>query len=172
MSKQFDNVCKALDLAEESVDFYENSVAECPGGPGKEILEKLRDQEEEHLHSLEDIQTSMESGEKFEKACDMSKLKEHPSEGQVRKVAAEHGEVLDCATELGVINGALELEKRTVDFYETWHGEAESKTEKGFVNLMLQEQRGHVLMLGDLQFYYEDPEGFSLQQDDQILDGA
>jgi hypothetical protein len=46
---------------------------------------------------------------------------------------------------------ALYLKLALVTFYEEWLEEAEDETEREFVERMVQEQRGHYIMLSDLQ---------------------
>ncbi len=165
-------LCKALELGEKSLDFYEGNIDACPDGLGREIFEVIRDSEKDHLDRIREIHDALAGGSSWEQACVLDEESEEDMLAFFRTTAAGYKKDDACATEVGALNMALDLKLALVTFYEEWLEEAEDDTEREFLDRMVQEQRGHYLMLSDLQYYYEDPEGWALDQGGASLDGV
>jgi rubrerythrin len=164
-------LCKALDMAEKSAEFFKEAIGACGEGPGKEVFNRLLEDERFHMERIKEIQAALVAGATWMDACLL------PEEGvdsgrSLKEFLEKKSESKACTTEMGAIGTALEMEKHRVDFFEEWLRGAEDPTERKFVERMVQEERGHFILLSDLQYFYEDPRGWSLKEDHQILDGA
>ncbi|MES9995412.1 hypothetical protein [Desulfovibrio aminophilus] len=165
-------LCKALELAEKSAEFYEGNLDACPDGLGREIFEVIREAERDHLDRVREIHEALTSGVSWGAACVLDEADEEDALVLFRGIAAQYKTDESCATEVEALSMALDLKLALVAFYEEWLEETEDETEREFVERMVQEQRGHYIMLSDLQYYYEDPEGWTLDQGGGSLDGA
>ena len=165
-------LCKAVELTEKSLEFYEGNLDACPDGLGREIFEVIRDAEKDHLDRIREIHEALAAGSSWEAACTLDEESEEDMLAFFRTTAASYKKDDSCSTEVGALNLALDLKLALVTFYEEWLEEAEDETEREFLDRMVQEQRGHYLMLSDLQYYYEDPEGWALDQGGASLDGV
>lgn len=167
-----DMLCKALDLAEKSLEFYENNIEACPDGLGREVFEYVRDAERDHVDRVKEIHEGLAGGGTWGEACTVDERDQEDSLVLFRSIAGKYAKADACGTEVGALNMALDLKLALVGFYEEWLEDADGGVEREFVDRMVQEQRGHYMMLSDLQYYYEDPEGWALDQDGGALDGA
>jgi rubrerythrin len=163
-------LCRALEKAEKRAQFYNESLDVCESGPGKEVFLRLLEDERFHLERIKDIHEALVAGESWADACVLQE--EEKGAGKLADIVKRSSDSKACATEMGAISIALDMTKATVDFFEEWLRDAEDPTEKRFVQRMVQEERGHFILLSDLQYFYEDPKGWSLKEDHQILDGA
>ncbi|WP_029898565.1 hypothetical protein [Desulfohalovibrio reitneri] len=168
-SRVEDLLCKALEIIESNAAFYREAIGKCESGPGKEVFETLRDDAGAQVARIHDIYEKVKGGESFTGACTVPEEELLPS---VKSVVEGKGPVNACQSELGAVNTGMERTTEAIRFFEGWAAGAEDGVERRFAERMVQESRGQYMMLSDLQFFYEDPEGFSLRQDDQILDGA
>lgn len=165
-------LCKALELAEKSLEFYENNLEACADGLGREVFEFVRDAERDHVDRVKDIHEGLVGGGTWETVCTLDERDQEDSLSLFRSIAGKYAKGEACSTEVEALNVALDLKLALVGFYEEWLEDAEGGVEHEFVDRMVQEQRGHYMMLSDLQYYYEDPEGWALDQDGGTLDGA
>ena len=163
-------LCRALEMTEQGIRFYREAAAACGAGPGKEVFGRLLEDERFHQERIKEIHAALVAGESWDEACPLREGE--VTSGGLAEIVERHGATGACATELGAIASALELLKARVEFYEGWFRRAEDPTERRFVERMVQEERGHFILLSDLQYFYEDPKGWSLKEDHQILDGA
>ncbi len=167
-----DMLCRASELAEKSLDFFDGNIDACPEGVGREVFEYLRDAERQHMDKIKEIADSMAGGEDWAGACSLGDEEETELEAFFQSMVGKYPEAEAYATEVGALNMALDLVMALVTFYEEWLDEAEDDTEREFLERMVQMQRGHYELLTDLQYYYEDPEGWAMEQDGSSLDGA
>jgi rubrerythrin len=172
MSEQAQSmICRAEEFAKKALQFYAKAIEACGQGPGKGVFTRLLEDERREADRVLALRKALEAGGTWARACTLPEVEEQAAR-RVSEVVQGPGQAVACATELGAIGAALELEKERVDFYEQWHAQADDPTERRFVRHMLQEARGNHLLLTDLQYFYEDPKGWSLKEDHQILDGA
>ncbi|MFP4314933.1 MAG: ferritin-like domain-containing protein [Desulfovibrionales bacterium] len=167
-----DMLCDALEMAESRADFYTKAVNACEAGPGKEVFERLYEDEKAQIQRIKEIHENIVSGKAWADACSLPEEESVGGAAMFRSIVDKYGKDHACTTEIGAIGTGLELQKASVDFFEEWLKKAQDPTEKKFVERMVQEERGHFMLLSDLQYFYEDPQGWSLKEDDQILDGA
>ena len=77
-----------------------------------------------------------------------------------------------AATELDVLNTALEKEKKSYDFYERQAKKAIYKVERDFYEKIAAEEREHELALLDYYEYLIDPPGWFVKTEHHSLDGG
>ncbi|NDY42296.1 ferritin family protein [Dissulfurirhabdus thermomarina] len=167
-----DMLCAVLELEKRERRFYEEAEAACPDPVGKEVFRMLLAEEEDHAAHVEALRRRFETGEGWSEAC----LLEGPSAdaaAAVRHVAERHAEALrrgmDKVAALGV---GIEMEAASAAFYEGLLEKAKDPFERRFLEEMARAERRHHLILTDLQYYYEDPEGYFMEKEHRGLDGA
>jgi rubrerythrin len=169
-------VCRAEEIAETALRFYAGSIEACGQGPGREVFARLLEDERREVERIHALREALDAGGTWAESCTLPDVEEKAASKVSDLIRPGLGQRPDqaevCVTEMGAIAAALELEKERVDFYEQWLAKADDPTERRFVQHMVQEARGNHLLLSDLQYFYEDPKGWSLKEDHQILDGA
>ncbi|MBN2140554.1 MAG: hypothetical protein PHV85_10135 [Desulfovibrionaceae bacterium] len=167
-----DKLCRAVDLCARAAGFYAESAASCGDGLGREVFEQLAADERSRQGIMEELRRSLVKGADFAAVCVLDESRTRDVRAAFRDLAAGRDRPAVCLTELAAVGAALELERAAVDFYQDWLMDAGDDAEQRFLARMLEEQRGHVVMLADLQQYYEDPEAWSLARERAGLDGA
>jgi rubrerythrin len=173
MSQKLNDVmCKALEMAERAVEFYESAVGDCPQGIGKEVFQSLLDDEADHLTRIREIQEGLAQGESFEAACTLDEEDRANVVQAFRQLTEEYEHAEACTAEEDALKTGIDLEQTALDFYENWLDEAEESKEREFAEQMVEDKRAHLNVLQDLQYYFEDPEGWALSTGKGGLDGA
>ncbi|WP_028574152.1 ferritin-like domain-containing protein [Desulfonatronovibrio hydrogenovorans] len=164
-------VCTAIEMEEKGRKFYAEAAKQCVPGLGKDIFSMLRDDEVRHVQRIREIEKALSSGDDPEEAC---VLPDQPMDaGKVFKEMAARSETSKaCAGTLKALNTGIDFELALVKFYEDALERAQGEIEKEFLKKMIQEEKSHYILLTDLNYYYEDPEGWSMGQDRAGLDGA
>lgn len=167
-NESFDRLCKAVELADKSVEFYRDELDGCPDGLGREVFELLLDRAEDNLDFVGLVHESIREGTLWENACSLPPEEEEDIKDTFTTFAAKYeGEA--CTSENSTAEMGLEMEKGVLDFYSEWEDEADDETERQFALFMTKKLRDNVTMLSDLVYYYEDPEGWAMSGS---LDGA
>ncbi|MFO7727990.1 MAG: ferritin family protein [Desulfonatronovibrio sp.] len=164
-------VCKAIEMEEKGRKFYEQALADCSEGPGREVFTMLRDDEVMHIERIREIEKALDKGDGVEAACTLDEEQQDPR-GIFREIAARAEVHKACPSTVKALETGKEFELALVAFYEDALEKARSDLEKKFLKHMVAEEKGHFVLLEDLNFYYQDPEGWAMEQDKAGLDGA
>ena len=76
------------------------------------------------------------------------------------------------ATELDVVQTAMDMENRTYDFYKSQGKNANYDTERDFYEALAVEEKEHHLILLDYYEYLKDPAGWFVSKEHPSLDGG
>lgn len=156
-----DALCKALDLADGAAAFYDQAQAACRSTLGRGVFGKVRDEKREQQSRIQAIHQGLEEGLFFHAACAMPEAATgDPKAAFVNALAQFNNDKACPASELEAINTALSMERTILAFYEDQAARANDATEKAFMDRMVQETKGHFILLSDMQYYYENPQGF------------
>ncbi len=165
-----DWVCKALEMEEKGREFYDRVAQECSDSVGKEVFAMLRDDEVRHKRRIKEISEALESGSDWQNAC---RLQEDFGDAhQVFSRVVSGSAAQSCGDRPQALDTGIEFELALVDFYERALRDAEDSVEKEFLEKMVQEEKGHYILLSDMSYYYEDPEAWARDQGRGGLDGA
>ncbi len=164
-------VCTALEMEEKGKSFYEKALFQCEEGLGKEIFTMLRDDETRHIQRIREIEKALDQDKDLEQACrfddqqdDLKKVFRDMATGSLDKKP--------CTSTIKALQTGIDFELALVTFYEEALNKAEEELEKEFLRRMVAEEKGHYMLLSDLNYYYEDPEGWAMEQGRGGLDGA
>lgn len=164
-------VCKAIEMEEKGRKFYGQAVDDCGEGPGREVFTMLRDDEKLHVERIREIEKALDKGEGVEAACTLSGEELDPRR-VFREIAARAEVHKACPSTVKALETGKEFELALVAFYEDALEKAKNDLEKEFLKHMVAEEKGHFVLLEDLNFYYQDPEGWFMDQEKAGLDGA
>jgi rubrerythrin len=167
-----DMLCKARDMAEKAADYYGRAMEQCSDSLSEEIFALLRDENEEQKERIAEVEEALSAGESWANACTLPPDEDSDVKAVFRALARKHQDAACPISEMDVLIDALEMERTMLAFYETAAEEAENDVEKRFVEQMLHQVRGHHVMLNDLKYYFEDPQGWYRDLEKSGLDGA
>ncbi len=166
-----DMLCRALELAEEAVAFYAKSIAGCSQPLYQDVFKKLKADKEEQVGRITEIYNALGEGESWDNVCSLPPEDQLDAKTLFKKLAAKHKPGKTPPTEIMAIDTAVDVEIKLLAFYEEKAKEAEDPTEREFVERMVQETRAHYIILNDMKYYYEDPEGWFMDKERITLDG-
>ncbi len=154
---------KSLALEEEGYKWYSEGAEKITNSLGRRMLERLANDELNHMKRIKDIYASLTSNKMDEVIIDPPKLVLFDE--IFKRMKDQIDEAVDDLTEVGVddeeiINVALELEAHARFFYE----EAAQKTTnikvKEFYELLAKEEKFHQELLQKTNQYLENPSLF------------
>lgn len=166
-------LCTALDLEEKGRAFYSQALAECRESLAREVFQMLRDDEDYHITRIKEIAAKLNTGKSWEQSCTLSDPVDTSGRDVFRKLATTFmatGKA--CTNKVSALGTGIDFELALVDFYEKALKEAQEPKERHFLERMIQEERGHFMLLSDLQSFYDDPDAWSRSSVRGGLDGA
>lgn len=156
----------ALKMEERGKKMYEKWAEKAKSAFGKEIFGMLAKDELVHMRRIRAVYESLENGKGWSK--DWKSLKfEH---GDLKKVFAKltkkhNAEVKAQANEIKAVSVGVELEHSSIKYYSEKLEKASDKTEKAFLEKMIEEEKGHLAALLDLKSFLEDPADWHMKKE-------
>jgi len=159
----------AIEMEEEGKQFYLESEAKVNSALAKRIFEELAVQEDSHIVMIKKIYVRIKEEQPFKgwttSAHGALKLENIFRESLVDKAKASEDD-------LAALRFGLEREEKSIRYYETLAGEAESSFEKRFYLALSYEERGHYLRILDAVEYLIDPVGWLYVSERDMVDGG
>ncbi len=167
-----DMLCSAIELAEKGKALYGKALQSCENDLSKEIFGILRDEEAEHEQKIREVYDSLRTGTQAEQAWSRCKVDTERTRPLFHGIAEKYGPAKACMSELQALDMALELEDKCVKFYEKELEHDLGSQAQQFVKYLLMDEREHRRMIADVQFYFNDPEGWFIDKEHPHIDGA
>ncbi len=164
-------VCTALEMEEKGKAFYERAASECSAGLGQQVFAMLRDDEIRHMERIREIEKALDQDSGLEQACRMDSPEKDVGQA-FRDLASKVEKEKPCDSTTQSLSAAIDFELELVKFYESALQEATEELEREFLRRMINEEKGHYMLLSDMQYYYQDPEAWFMEKDRAGLDGA
>ncbi len=164
-------VCTALEMEEKGKVFYEKAVSSCEQGLGKEVFTMLRDDELKHIERIREIEKALDKDEDLVQVCRIDEEQDDLKK-VFRDMAAKSQKETPCTYAVKALQTGIDFELALIRFYEEALRGAEEDLEREFLKRMVSEEKGHYVLLSDLNYYYEDPEGWAMEKSGYELDGA
>jgi hypothetical protein len=164
--------CKALELAELAEEFYGKAASACGDPLGREVFSNLLAGGRGQKELVGRVKGRLEGGEGWDETCTLHELDAIDIAAAFQVLEAEHVTPGTCATEFTAVRTAKDMLSTSIRFYSEWARQAQEIIERRFCESMMEELRYQLVTLADLEYYYEDPEGWALMQDNPVLDGA
>ncbi len=176
METEQDKTMKALKIAiQMEVDGKEYYLKASEGSSselGKKLLASLAAEEDIHRQKFEEIYDAIRNKKTW------PKTDFQPDGGKrLRTIFARATEemgsnIKTLATELDVIQTAMDMENRGYDFYRSQGGNATHTAERDFYETLAAEEREHHLILLDYYEYLKDPAGWFVTKEHPSLNGG
>jgi len=171
-SKTLSGLQFAIQMEITGKEYYQKASQESSDVTGKELFKWLAAEEDKHRLKFEQIYQAVKDKKGW------PDVSAGPGEGkifsnlfsQVFKAADNKSNVAE--SELPVIKKAIDMEKKTHDFYKTQREKASYDEERGFYEAIAAEEWGHYLALIDYREYIIDPDGWFLKAEHHSLDGG
>jgi rubrerythrin len=161
----------ALEMEEKGKQYYIKAAGTTKNELGREIWKLLADYEDKHTAKIKEIYDLLQGGQGWREevaampvVSDLSQVFQKLAQQQKEHIKADTGDM----EALGV---GIEFEQASVKFYEDHLTRTEDPVEKKFTEAMVAEERGHLNLLTDMKFYYEDPEAWFMEKEKVGLDG-
>jgi rubrerythrin len=162
----------AIRMEIDGKEYYLKASRESSNELGKKLLGSLATEEATHRRKFEEIYSAIQS----KKAWPTTDFQ--PDGGkQLRTIFARATEemsssIKSLATELDIVQTAMDMENKTHDFYKIQVGNATYDAERGFYETLAAEEREHHLVLLDYYEYLKDPAGWFVRREHPSLDGG
>jgi len=162
----------AIQMEVDGKEYYLKASQESSSELGTKLLQSLAAEEDIHRQKFEEIYSAIRS----KKAWPVSDFQ--PDGGKrLRTIFARATEEMGSnikalATELDVVQTAMDMENKTHDFYKSQGKNANYDTERDFYETLAAEEREHHLILLDYYEYLKDPAGWFVSKEHPSLDGG
>lgn len=176
MAKEQDKTLSGLQTAiQMEIDgkaFYLKASAESGNELGKKLLAQLAAEEDTHRKVFERIYESIKARSAWPDVA------LHHDEGRGLKTmfaeaADELGrQIKPAATELDAVQGAIDMEVKSYDYYQNQLKRAAYDGEREFYAALSAQERQHQLVLLDYQEYLQNPAGWFVKTEHHSLDGG
>jgi rubrerythrin len=176
METEQDKTLEALQIAiQMEIDgkkYYLKASQESSNELGKKLLQSLAAEEDSHRQKFEQIYDTIRKKKVWP-------VTDFQSDGGKRlrtifvKAIEETGPKIKApATELDAAQTAMDMEKKTYDFYRSQGEKATYDAERQFYHTLAGEEREHHLILLDYYEYLKDPAGWFVKKEHPSLNGG
>ena len=162
----------AIQMEIEGRKFYLKANQESRNSLAKELFQTLADEEIIHQEKAKKIYDSLKNSQEwpdeeinFDRGKKLSTI-------FARAMKDIDKEAKVGATELNAVKIAMNMESKSYDFYQSRANLTAYPTEKRFFQALTAEERGHYLVLLDLQEYLTDPTDWFAKTEHTSLDGG
>ncbi len=177
MTQEYDRtlmmLSTALDMEEKGKGFYERVVKTTEDKLGRDIFAGLKEDEEKHIERIKKIYGSIKGEKVFTEEWRDLKVGDKDLKSIFSELVAKYGRNAKATTtDIEAVDIGLDLELKSVKFYEDQLSKAKDEEEKEFIRQMILEEKGHHALLSDLRLYLADPASWFSEHEHTGLDGA
>lgn len=171
-SKTLEGLQFAIQMEIDGKEYYQRASRESSDALGKELFEWLAGEEDKHRLKFEGIYKAIKERQGW------PDVSAGPGEGKIfSNLFSRIGKSTDSKTNVAesqvpVITHAMDMEKKTHDYYKAQGEKASYDAERNFYTAVAAEEWGHYLALVDYREYLVDPEGWFLKAEHHTLDGG
>ncbi len=161
---------RAIEMEEEGKAFYLRSAKEATSDLAKKIFEQLAREEDKHIVAIRRIYASLEGSGSLKEWITTTGTNPMDLEKVFRESLVEKASASE--TDLAAMRFALDLEDKSVKYYETLADASENPFERRFFMTLSYEERGHYLRIFDSIEYLTDPTGWYYVHERDMVDGG
>ena len=170
--KAFEALEAAIKFEEDGRSFFLAACEKTAEKFGKSAFFKLAEAELDHIERIKVIYESLNK---------LGEWPETPSlfspKRAIKNIFEEAMEKIDqtiqpTAGEMDAVRMGIQYEEKGVRFYTDLSDSASHRLEKKFYDQLLNEERGHMLILKDVEAYYRDPVHWFSEKEKLHWDGA
>jgi len=163
----------ALDMEEKGMAYYEKALKTAENKLGRDIFAGLKEDEGKHMERIKKIYSSIKGKKVFTRQWKDLKLDKKDVKSVFSDLAEKYGkDTKTTATDIEAVDIGLDLELKSIRFYERQMEDAEDEEEREFIRQMILEEKGHYALLSDLKLYLTDPSSWFSEHEHTGLDGA
>lgn len=160
---------QAIQMEKDGREFYLRAASNVESPAVRMIFEELARQEDFHIQKIGEIFTAIQKTQTLREwvtcVIENSKLGEFFGERSA-------GQAKASASDIGALNFALQIEEKSVKYYDDLAAQTQDKHEKRFYLALSQEERGHYLRIMDSIEWLSDPEGWNYLKGRGMADGG
>ena len=162
----------AIQMEIDGKEYYLEASQQSGNELGKKLLESLATEEDIHRKVFEELYESIRSKKAWPETAFQ------PDGGRaLRTIFATTSEKLGSAvkaqsTELDAVQGAMDMENKSYDYYESQSKSAAYDAERDFYKALAGQEREHHLILLDYYEYLKDPAAWYVDKEHPSLDGG
>ena len=169
MASREEALDQAIRMEEEGKKFYLESAAHVKSDLARKIFEELAVQEDYHIIMIRKIYDGMSRDQSLSQwitsSHDTLKLEKIFKDSLLQKAEVSEDD-------LAALRFGVEREEKSIAYYETLAGAAETYFEKRFFLSLSYEERGHYLRIMDAIEYLTDPAGWFYVTERDMVDGG
>jgi rubrerythrin len=172
MKKTFEALQAAIKFEEDGRTFFLTATEKTAEKFGKSTFLGLADAELDHINRIKAI---------YESLSKMGEWPDTPSlfspKRPIKNVFEEAMEEIDqkvkpTTGEMEAVRLGIQYEEKGITFYREFSNSASHQLEKKFYTQLENEERGHMLVLKDVEAYYADPVHWFSEKEKSHWDGA
>jgi rubrerythrin len=176
MGKEQDKTIEVLEFAIQmeidGKEYYKKASTESTSKVGKDLFEWLAGEEDKHRRRFEQIFNEIKNKKGWPEQ-EIHRPEQHNIKTLFSEALQKTGRIVKAeASELELIDKAVEMENKTHDFYKNVGEGARYEAEKSYYKALAAEERGHYLLLIDYREYLVDPAGWFTKEEHHSLDGG
>lgn len=162
----------AIQMEVDGKEYYQKASRETGDVIGKELFEWLASEEDKHRLKFEQIYQAIKDKKGW------PDINAGPGKGKIlhslfSKIGEAAGDKSNVTeSELNIIKKAMDMEKKTQDFYTAQGEKASFDAERSLYTAIAAEEWGHYLALVDYREYLIDPDGWFRKTEHHSLDGG
>jgi rubrerythrin len=167
--KSEDALKRAIEMEQEGKLFYTESAQKVKSELARAIFEELAQEEDFHISAIQRIYDDLKEEKPLAKwvftAGASGHLEKVFEEALVKKAKGSKDD-------LKALRFGLDMENRSVRYYESLSGETTNPFERRFYLTLSLEERGHYLRIMDSIEYLTDPAGWYYVKQGSMVDGG
>ena len=162
----------AIQMEIDGKAYYLKTSEESSNELGKKLLQQLAGEEDSHRKVFEQIYENIRNKQGWPE-LDFP----HDEGKQLRTLFAQAAEKLETSvtaatTELDAVQGAINMEVKSYDYYQAQLKSATYSAEKAFYSALSAQEKQHQLILLDYYEYLKDPASWFVKKEHHSLDGG
>ena len=162
----------AIQMEIDGKEYYRKASAKSGNEMGKKLLQSLSEEEDIHRKKFEEIYQAIQN----KRAWPETDFQPDGGKG-LRTIFGRATQQLGTSlrapdTELETVQGAIDMEVKSYDFYKKQSKDAAYDTERDFYEALASQEREHQLILLDYYEYLKDPAAWFVNKEHPSLDGG
>ena len=162
----------AIQMEIDGKEYYRKASQESCNRAGRELFEWLAAEEDKHRQRFEAIYDAIKSKRGWPDIEVQPLCAEGLGTLFSKAVKVADSNVRTSTSELDAISRAMDMENRTLEFYQNQALKTDYAAAKNFYAALATEEKGHYLALVDYREYLIDPAGWFRKAEHHTLDGA
>ena len=163
---------EAIRFEQDGLGYFKDAAQRTKNAYGKLMFDAIAKAELKHIEVIRKIYDELTASGQWPDQCPAFESSSHVK-NIFEKARAELNDKVDVhADDLEAVKLARGYEEKGIKFYKELSGKAALDIEKKFYERLAQEERGHLLILQDMDDYYADPVHWFSKKEHLHWDGA